>query len=174
MYKQNEKIYFQSGKFLSLANLIEFYLNTILEQIIYDYSSSIKGENKKEELIDIIERQSIKNRFNYLILFISMVEKERGEMKACISDLIKINSFYQKEIKPIRDYIAHNPILHKFGSEPKFISSKRYKGNKDRENINIKEMDKIITKISNEIEKIHNIFASINSCFKNTASRKFI
>jgi hypothetical protein len=126
MEKENVQLYTSIGEFVSKVNNFEFLINSMLELIITSVAEVSKNEDILNETIDFIQEQSIRIRINHIILLLSMNDNQSLEVLNCIEYLKEFSKFYNKHIRNIRDFVAHNPLIQ--GDISKVISSRRYKG----------------------------------------------
>lgn len=124
---KHKKFYTTIGEFMSKVNSIELYINIVLEKIIYENASKLKGKKVTEEVIDVIQAESIKRRINFIILFISMTNEIDSKVSKIIEELKSFSTFYNKHIRDVRDFVAHNPLTIS-SDRTKMVSSRRYKG----------------------------------------------
>ena len=141
------------GEFVAKVNSLEFVINSMLEQIIGQYTFEA-NKNITEEIIDHIEEQSIKIRINQIILFLYMTKKENVEIQTIIIDLKEFASYYNKNIRNIRDFIAHNTLM--VGPDiKKVVSSRRYKGKLD--SMEMQEIQKHTEQLGPKIDSLFKI-----------------
>ena len=115
------------GEFTTKANSIEFLVNNLLERIIGQYAKILENPEAAHDTIDHIEAQSIRVRVNIIVLFLQMTNGKEGDIQRIIQCLKEFSKHYNKSIRPIRDFIAHNPYLGTSSSiTGRIISSRRY------------------------------------------------
>ncbi len=93
------------GEFVSKVNFMEFTINILLEKIIMQYSEISDIKDIAEYTVDHIEEQSVKNRINFIILFLVMTNGDSEVVKRAIIELKDFAKYYNKYIRNIRDFM---------------------------------------------------------------------
>ncbi|WP_273210397.1 hypothetical protein [Runella zeae] len=123
---QQIKYYTIIGEFVSKVNTFEFIVNVMLEQIVGTYSENSTNKDLLNDTIDFIQEQSLRIRINQIILLITMNNQANAELEDAVESLKGFSKYYNKSIRNVRDFIAHNPFLE--GETLKIVSSRRYQG----------------------------------------------
>lgn len=128
MITDNQQIKFYTiiGEFVSKVNTFEFIVNVMLEQIVGTYSENSTNKDVLNDAIDFIQKQSLRRRINHIILLITINNQENVELEDAVERLKNFSKYYNKSIRDVRDFIAHNPFLE--GETLKIVSSRRYQG----------------------------------------------
>jgi hypothetical protein len=153
--------------FLTLANTMELAINHMLEQIILEYKDNFESKGDTDEIIDFIQEQSVRTRINHIILFLSMTKATELPIREVMKELKKFAKYYNKNIRSIRDFIAHNTFLT--GKETKLVSSRRFKGKQD--SIKIDEIEKAIKDITPKSKELFTISTIIAHYYKSIIVR---
>jgi hypothetical protein len=158
----NTKVHYELiGEFVAKVNSIEFIVNILLEKIIEQYSSTLSIEDAAEYTIDHIEQQSLKIRINLIIVLLTMTNSDKEVVKGAVERLKDFARYYNKTIRDIRDFIAHNPYMK--GGDYLIVSSRRYKGKLNSLKIDdlkahIKTLIPFITDLFKVVEELSDLY----------------
>lgn len=164
------EFYKETGELLSKINGLDFLVNGLIEKIISEYSSELDGNKITEEIIDHINQESLKKRISFIIIFTSMTLNITDKLKNDFLKLKQFATYYNKNIKDIRDFIAHNPIIITDKS-PKLISSRRFVKNK----LNALELNKlkqVNIELSSKADEFHTLISKLSRNYKFIISRE--
>ncbi len=156
-----ENYYELVGRFLSVANTIEFLVNSILEVLVGKYALVEELKDSVNETIDHIQEQSIRTRVNYIIILLTISKGESTDIRKVITELQEFVKFYNKSVRNVRDFIAHNPIIvteNNTIKEMKIVSSRRYKKSK-LESMSIVALESVLSELIPYCKRLNDLTA---------------
>lgn len=157
------------GEFVSKVNSREFFVNILLEKIILKYSHVFDIQESAEYTIDHIETQSLKIRINLIIVFLAMSDTDDEKIQRAIVHLKDFVKWYNKYIRDIRDFIAHNPYVK--SNDDLVVSSRRYKGKLN--SIKIQDLRTHVTDLTPKIREISDLIYELSVIYPEEVTREF-
>ena len=162
---EQEKAFAIVGKFVSIANGIELMVNGCLEIIIGKYDFELSSFGGVKSILENIQKQSIRDRILTTCLMLKMTSDNNQKIEAIISELSLIATDYNKNVRPVRDFLAHNPLTYNKHTKEHIVVSSRYKTEKI-DYLSLEDVQTSQTKAGEIGDKLSKIAGEIGRFYK--------
>ncbi|GLU56118.1 hypothetical protein Dfri01_55790 [Dyadobacter frigoris] len=119
--------------------------------ILGTYGDTLGSKAILEDVVDHVEEHSLRIRIYQIILFLNMTKRDEPVVKEAMEKLKLFANYYNKNLRDIRDFVAHNTVVtHE--EVPRIVSSRRYKGKLNSLDVadlqtHVDELPKIMTEL---------------------------
>lgn len=149
------------GEFVTKVNTFEFLINSMIEQVLVHYSPVMGMKKQADTMIDLLEGSSIRVRIESLIVLLVLTNSDNPFVEEIVDRLKDHAVYYNKDVRKIRDFIAHNPTFE--GENLRVISARRMQSGMN--SLELSEIEKVTKEIGPKVKEWFETLALINQLY---------
>jgi hypothetical protein len=151
------------GEFVTKANTIEYLVNVILEMITTHIGEQNSVSNDEITYsLDEIHKQSIRTRISNIVLLLTALHPNANDVQYAIDCLKRLYKIYNKELRNMRDFVAHNPLSY-VAPNARILNSRRYRSDNPIQSLDLKDLEIANAKMLELINEMSQVIGIVST-----------